>query len=44
MQRLLENLSANPGIKPEKILITIIENRDVVWSFRDRVAQFVIWL
>jgi phenylpyruvate tautomerase PptA (4-oxalocrotonate tautomerase family) len=41
-KKVAENLSANPGISPQNILITITENHDVDWSFRDGVAQFMI--
>jgi phenylpyruvate tautomerase PptA (4-oxalocrotonate tautomerase family) len=41
-KKVAENLAANPGIPPENILITITENHDVDWSFRDGVAQFMI--
>ena len=32
----------DPGIKPANILITIVENHDVDWSFQDGIAQFVV--
>lgn len=35
------NLNKAVGIKPENIFITFTENRDVDFSFRDGVAQFV---
>ena len=38
----VENLAKNPGIKPENVLISIAENHDIDWSFRDGVAQFVV--
>ena len=37
----VSNLSADPGILPENILITIVENKAIDWSFRDGVAQFM---
>ena len=37
-----ENLSKSPGIDPANILITIVENHDIDWSFKDGEAQFVI--
>lgn len=40
--KVVANLEKNPGIKPENVLITIVENHDVDWSFRDGVAQFVV--
>lgn len=40
-RKAVENLQANPGIPPANILITITENHDIDWSFRDGVAQFV---
>ena len=39
--KVVENLARNPGIKPENVLITITENHDIDWSFKDGVAQFV---
>ncbi|HEY3326904.1 MAG TPA: tautomerase family protein [Novimethylophilus sp.] len=40
-QKTVENLSRNPGMDPANVLITITENHDIDWSFRDGVAQFV---
>ena len=40
--RVVENLAADPGIDPANVLITITENHDIDWSFRDGVAQFVV--
>lgn len=40
-QKTVENLWRNPGIDPANVLITITENHDIDWSFRDGVAQFV---
>jgi len=39
--RVVENLTADPGIDPANVLITIVENHDIDWSFRDGVAQFM---
>lgn len=41
-KKVVENLSRNPGIPPANVLITITENHDIDWSFRDGVAQFVV--
>jgi phenylpyruvate tautomerase PptA (4-oxalocrotonate tautomerase family) len=41
-KKVVENLAANPGIPPTNVLITITENHDIDWSFRDGVAQFVV--
>ncbi len=41
-KKCVENLAQNPGIKPANVLITITENHDIDWSFRDGVAQFVV--
>ena len=41
-KKVVENLSTDPGILPENILITIVENNDIDWSFRDGVAQFMV--
>lgn len=38
--RVVENLARDPGIDPSNVLITIAENDDVDWSFRDGIAQF----
>ena len=38
----VENLARDPGIAPGNVLITITENHDIDWSFRDGVAQFVV--
>lgn len=40
--KVVENLAADPGIDPANVLITIVENHDIDWSFRNGVAQFVI--
>lgn len=37
----VENLKRSPGIDPANVLITIAENHDVDWSFRDGIAQFL---
>jgi len=41
-QKVVGNLAENPGIPPANVLITITENHDIDWSFRNGVAQFVI--
>lgn len=38
----VENLARDPGIDPANVLITIVENHDIDWSFQDGVASFVI--
>ena len=40
-RKVVENLKRSPGIDPANVLITIAENHDIDWSFRDGVAQFV---
>ena len=40
--KVVENLAADPGIDPANVLITIVENHDIDWSFRDGVAQFMV--
>lgn len=40
--KVVENLAKDPGIDPANVLITITENHDIDWSFRDGVAQFVV--
>ena len=41
-KKTVENLSKNPVIKPENVFITITENHDVDFSFKDGIAQFVV--
>jgi phenylpyruvate tautomerase PptA (4-oxalocrotonate tautomerase family) len=41
-KKVTSNLAANPGIPAANVLITITENHDIDWSFRDGVAQFVV--
>lgn len=41
-QKVTQNLARDPGIPPANVLITITENHDIDWSFRDGVAQFVV--
>ncbi|PTQ89830.1 tautomerase family protein [Agitococcus lubricus] len=36
------NLQQAVGIDPTNVMITITENHDIDWSFRDGVAQFVV--
>jgi phenylpyruvate tautomerase PptA (4-oxalocrotonate tautomerase family) len=40
-RKVVENLKRSAGIDPANVLITIAENHDIDWSFRDGVAQFV---
>jgi phenylpyruvate tautomerase PptA (4-oxalocrotonate tautomerase family) len=40
-RKVVENLKYSPGIDPANVLISITENHDIDWSFRDGVAQFV---
>jgi phenylpyruvate tautomerase PptA (4-oxalocrotonate tautomerase family) len=42
-KKVVENLEVNPGIPPANVLITITENHDIDWSFRDGVAQFMVY-
>lgn len=41
-KKVVENLAVNPGIPPQNVMITISENQDIDWSFRDGLAQFVV--
>ena len=41
-KKVVENLSKNPGIKPENVFITITENHDIDFSFKDGIVQFVV--
>ena len=40
--KVVKNLEKDPGIKPENVLITIVENHDIDWSFQNGVASFVV--
>ena len=40
-RKVTDNLATSPGIPSANVLITITENHDIDWSFRDGVAQFV---
>ena len=35
------NLAANPGLRPQDAMITLVENTRVDWSFGNGVAQYV---
>jgi len=39
--KVIKNLAIDPGIDSANVLITITENQDIDWSFRDGIAQFV---
>lgn len=41
-QKCVEYLEKNVGISPSNVLITITENHDIDWSFKDGVASFVV--
>ncbi len=41
-KKVVENLAKDPGIPKENVLITIVENHDIDWSFRDGIAQFIV--
>ena len=40
-KKVVDNLAQDPGIDPANVLISIVENTDIDWSFRDGIAQFV---
>ncbi len=40
--KVVENLAKDPGIDPANVLITIVENHDIDWSFSDGVASFIV--
>jgi len=40
--KVVENLSRDPGIDPDNVLISIAENHDVDWSFGKGIAQFMV--
>lgn len=39
-RKCVENLARDPGIDPANVLITIAENHDIDWSFRNGIAEF----
>ena len=41
-KKVVEYLHERVGVKPENIFITITENHDVDFSFKDGIAQFVV--
>ncbi len=41
-KRVVEYLNERVGIKPENVFITITENHDIDFSFKDGIAQFVV--
>ena len=34
------NLAVNPGVRPQDVLITLVENEPLDWSFGDGIAQY----
>jgi phenylpyruvate tautomerase PptA (4-oxalocrotonate tautomerase family) len=40
-KKVTDNLRRNPGIDPGNVMIVIIENNDIDWSFKDGDTQFV---
>ena len=42
-RKVVEYLSDRVQIKPENVFITITENHDVDFSFKNGIAQFVVW-
>lgn len=40
-RRVAENLSRDPGIDPHNVMITIVENQAIDWSFADGRASFM---
>jgi phenylpyruvate tautomerase PptA (4-oxalocrotonate tautomerase family) len=40
--KVVENLSKDPGIEPANVMVCIVENNNVDWSFKDGIAQFVV--
>ncbi len=39
--KVVENLARDPGIDPANVMICIVENHDIDWSFGDGIAQFM---
>ncbi len=40
-RRIVKNLAANPGLRPEDVLICLVENDLADWSFGNGEAQYV---
>jgi phenylpyruvate tautomerase PptA (4-oxalocrotonate tautomerase family) len=40
-RKVVDNLRRDPGIDPSNVMIVIVENRDIDWSFQDGDTQFV---
>ena len=40
-RRIVENLAAKPGVRPEDVFICLVENDLPDWSFGNGVAQYV---
>ena len=40
-KQVTEKLSIDPGISPHNVMITIVENEDIDWSFADGKASFL---
>ena len=40
-RRIVENLAMQPGVRPEDVLICLLENDLADWSFGNGVAQYV---
>ncbi|RKR03371.1 tautomerase-like protein [Kushneria sinocarnis] len=40
-RQVVDKLSVDPGIEPHNMMITIVENRDIDWSFADGQASFI---
>lgn len=40
-KQVTEKLSIDPGISPHNVMITIVENEDIDWSFADGEASFL---
>ncbi len=40
-RRIVENLAKAPGLRPEDVLICLVENELADWSFGNGVAQYV---
>ena len=40
-RRITERLAENPGIRPADVMITLVENQLIDWSFGDGIAHYV---
>ena len=37
---IVENLAADPGVRPQDVMVSLVENEPIDWSFGEGVAQY----